>query len=335
LRILYVGPGAVNLSLAGWLHSGTRETCFLVRSPDHELIRTQAFQCRLPGDKNTRVYKCKVFSSLGGVEKPELVVFGVKSYALDDVVQQVLDAFGKDIPVMSVLNGVRHVQLLMDKFDDPIFCTVGFNAYRTSPIVSIAAGGSVVLSSSQNESRLVQTLYKTLKRKISVSLSNKPMDAAHCKLIINLGNALLTVTGFDKNRKRQLPELQRLMAVLLWEGVQVMRKNGVEEVRMSGMPPWILLWLSKILPASITVPIFEKKMRFSSINSMAQDVKSGSSQTELEDINGYFLQLAESEGIEVPSNKALYSIFKEWQEAGDQPLTPKELLYRINSFSNR
>lgn len=47
MRVLYVGSGAVNLCLAGWMHSGTGQSTFLVRTPDNELIRTQAFQCRL------------------------------------------------------------------------------------------------------------------------------------------------------------------------------------------------------------------------------------------------------------------------------------------------
>ncbi|MBL4586706.1 MAG: hypothetical protein JKX84_06590 [Flavobacteriales bacterium] len=324
----------MNLALAGWMHSGTRQTSFLVRSADHELIRTQAFQCRLPGDKHTRVYTCKAFASLDGIEKPDLVVFGVKSYALDGVVQQVLDAFGSDIPVMSVLNGMYHVELLTKKFKTAIFCTIGFNAYRTSPIISIAAGGTIALSSAKNDGAIVQYLYKTLKKKISVTLTDSPMDVAHCKLVINLGNALLTLVAFHDNRRRQLPELQKLTANLLWEGVRVMKKNGVKEVRISGMPPWILLWLSKVLPSFITLPIFEKKMRSTVINSMAQDLKNGVATTELEDINGYFLQLAEKVGIDIPVNKAVYGIFKQWQKDGDQPFSPKELSEKINTFSS-
>jgi len=334
MTILYVGSGAVNLALAGWMHSGTRQTLFLVRSANHELIRTKTFQCRLPGDVNTRVYTCAAYSSLEGVEKPDLVIFGVKSYALDGVVQQVLTAFGPDIPVLSVLNGVRHVELLTEKFKTPNFCTIGFNAYRTSPIVSIATDGVVVLSSAMNKTPIMQFLHSTLKKKISVVLANNPMDVAHCKLIVNLGNALLTLVAFHDNRRYQLVELQKLTAVLIWEGVQVMKKSGVKEARISGIPTWFVFWLNKMLPSFITVPVFERKMRLWSINSMAQDLKNGSATTELEDINGYFLKLAERVGVQVPVNKAIYTIFKEWKENGSQPFTPERLTEKVNSLSN-
>lgn len=335
MNVLYIGSGAVNLCLAGWMHSGTTQTSFLVRTPDNELIRTQAFQCRLPGDKNTRVYKCRAFASLEGVERPDLVVFGVKSYSLDAAVEKVIAAFGTDIPVMSVLNGVRHVEVLESKFKTAMFATIAFNAYRTSQIVAVAEGGTVALSSKNLKDPKVQAVHNILKRKISVTVVNRPIDAARCKLVINLGNALLTIVAYHKNRGRQMDVLQKISAQLLWEGVQTIKKAGTKEVRIPGMPPWILLRLGTMLPKSIILPIFEKKLRSTKINSMAQDVEAGQAQTELEDINGYLIDLADKVGSEIPYNRALYHIFKQWVADGAQPLTPSELLSRIDSFSKR
>ncbi|TNF25971.1 MAG: hypothetical protein EP314_06270 [Bacteroidetes bacterium] len=335
MNVLYVGSGAVNLCLAGWMHSGTTQTMFLVRSDDHELIGKQAFQCRLPGDKNARVYTCRSFASLKEIEQPDLIVFGVKSYSLDAVVRQVLDAYGPDVQVMSVLNGVRHVEVLQAKFTNPIFATIAFNAYRVSPTMAVAEGGTLALSCSDLNNATLQKLHYVLKRKISVKLVGNPLDAARCKLVLNLGNALLTIVGFHKHRNRELDVLQQLSAQLLWEGVQTIRTAGTQEVRIPGMPPWALIWLSSVLPKAIVVPIFKKKLSGTVINSMAQDVEAGGVNTELEDINGYLLQLAENVGVEVPYNRALYQIFKEWQASGGQALKPSELLSRINSFSKR
>lgn len=317
------------------MHSGTSQTSFLVSSPNHELIAAKSFQCRLPGDKNMRVYRSTAFSSLEGVEQPDLVVFGVKSYALDEVVEKVIAAFGTDIPVMSVLNGVRHVEYLSKKFPNAIFCTIAFNAYRTTPYAAEAVGGTVALSATDPSNPMMETIHQILKRKISVQLVKNPLDAAHCKLIINLGNALLTMVAFHENRRRQLDVLQKLTAEILNEGVNVMKKAGVKEVSISGMPNWFLIRISKMLPQRLVLPIFEEKMKANTVNSMAQDLQAGSSQTELEDINGYFLQLAEKVNAEVPYNRALYHLFKEWQKNGAQPMRPSELLEAINSFSKR
>ncbi len=316
------------------MHSGTNQTSFLVRSEDNELLKTQAFQCSLPGDKNFRVYTCKAYSSLEKVDRPDLVVIGVKNYSLSTVMDTIEKAFGTDIPVMSVLNGVSHINLISDRFPNALFATIAFNAYRTTPKSAVAVGGTIGLSASNPNSKTLQEVHKILKRKISVSIIENPMDAAHCKLVFNLGNALFTIVGFHDNRNRELPILQKLTAIIMWEGVQVIKKHGVKEVRISGMPSWIFLWLSKTLPTSWVLPMFIKKTEASSINSMAQDLATGSNQTELEEINGYFLELANKVNVEVPYNSAVYAIFKEWVGSSSQPLKPSELLARINSFSN-
>lgn len=332
---MYVGSGAVNLCLAGWIHSGTSVTQFLVRTPENELIKAGAFQCRFPGDKNTRIYECQAFASLEGVQRPDLVVIGVKGYSLDDVLNKIEAAFGNEIPVMSVLNGVEHVNVISKRFKHALFATIIFNAYRISPISAVAVGRSIALSSSIPQSRILKRIRQVLSGKMSVSLVKDPLDAAHCKLIINLNNALLTIVAFHNHRSRELEVLHKLTTQILNEGLDVLKASGVKEAKISGMPSWLLIRLTKWLPQSITLPIFEKKMRANSINSMAQDMEAGRGQTELEEINGYFIQMADKKGMDVPHNRALYHIFKEWNTSGGQPLTPSELLSRINSFSKR
>ena len=333
--MLYVGSGAVNLCLAGWMHSGTLSTSFLVRTADNELIKTQEFTCAFPNDTRSHVFKCNAFATLDSQDAPDLIVFGVKSYSLEAAVEAVINAFGNQIPVMSVLNGVRHVAVLTDKFPNALFATIAFNSYRVSQTSAVAIGESVGLSAIGPDTKMLKAVHEILKRKIKVSLIDNPSDASHTKLVLNLGNALLAIVGFHDNRNRELEILQPLTAKLLWEGVQVIKKHGVKEARIPGMPTWTLLWLSKTLPTQIALPIFKIKIKSTSINSMAQDLQKGSDVTELEDINGYLVQLADKLGVEIPYNRALYYIFKKWQQDGAQPIKPSVLLSRINSFSNR
>lgn len=335
MKVLYVGSGAVNLCLAGWMHSSTNETSFLVRTTENELIKTQEFQCTFLNAKNAQVFTCNAFATLEGVEKPDLIVFGVKSYSLEAAIEKVIGAFGNEIPVMSVLNGVRHIELLTKSFPHTLFATIIFNAYRVSQTSVVAVGNSLGLSSFGPNSKMLNWVYNALAKETDCKVLENPIDAAHCKLVLNLGNSLLAIVGFHNNRNRELDILQPLTAKLLWEGVLVIKSHGVKEERIPGMPSWMLLWLSKSLPTFIALPIFTKKMKSTSINSMAQDLQNKSDQTELEDINGYLVALADKLQIEIPYNRALYHIFKEWQKGGNQPMAPSALLSRINSFSSR
>jgi 2-dehydropantoate 2-reductase len=317
------------------MHSGVTHSSFLVRSSEHELIQSQAFQCLLPGEKNSRVYACKAFASWEGIEKPDVVVIGVKSYSLESILDHIESAFGHQIPVVSVLNGVKHVKLLKGRFPNAIFATIVFNAYRTSPVAAVAVGGAVGLSSFSQNNKVLDDIFKILNRKISVTRVKDPLSAAHCKLVLNLGNALLTLIGFHNNRKREFDVFQKLYSEMMLEGVQVLRKKGVKEAFIPDMPPWIVIWLSNVLPGKLIQPLFEKKMQGSTINSMAQDLENGIGQTEFEDINGYFIQMADKVGLDVPYNRAIYQIFGEWIKGGGQPLKPSTVFARVNSFSVR
>lgn len=335
MRVLYVGSGAVNLCLAAWMHDAVSATQFLVRSADNPMIASGTFTCTLPEHGKPRTYNCSAFASLNEVELPDLIVVGVKNYSLDGVLDEMVKVFGKSVPILSVLNGVSHIRKISERFEDPMFATIIFNAYRQSLTAAVAVGNAVGLSAPGQHSYMFNKLVDMLRPQLDLSVVKRPMDAAQCKLVINLGNALLTIVGFHENRVRELPVLQQLTATIMNEGVDVLQKSGVQEAKISGMPPWFLIRASKMLPQWITVPIFKKRLKDHSINSMAQDVSKGSAQTELEDINGYFLKMADKANASVPYNRALYHIFKDWSGRAQEPLTPSELLAGINSFSNR
>ena len=331
--MLFVGSGAVNLSVAGWLHPYVEELSFLVRTSTNELIHKGKFRCKY-GDNDWQEFTCVASSEISELNTPDIIIIGVKSYTLEDVSAKISSAFGPEIPVISVLNGVRHIQVLEETFKHVVLATIFYNAYRVSTSEAVVIPGPIALSSS-TDFKTIEQLRQLLSHSTPIKVIDTPNDVAHCKLIMNLGNALQSIVGYHDNRSRDLPELQQLTAHLMWEGVQVLKKYGIKEVKLPGVPSWMLIKLGVILPSFIVVPIFNIKMKALAINSMAQDVANGSEETELEDLNGYLVELADKLQVDVPYNTAIYQTFKEWNVIGAQPIKPSVLLSRVNSFSNR
>lgn len=333
-HILFYGSGAVNLSLMGWVARDGLRVSVLARPTTAEAIL----------EKGSRVECCGLVSEtypevivrLLGTDRPDLVVIGVKSYALNEAVADILAVFGRDVPVLSVQNGIRHVDLLRSKFAHAMFATICYNAYRTAPNVSVAMSrGPVVFTPSRAaDKRVRRATFNLLKGRVEAVQGRDAMDVACNKLIVNLANALLTMVGFHDHRDRDLKELQYITSRVMWEAVEVMRLNGVKEEKVPGIPTWRMLWMSRHLPQFLTVPIFRKKMVASSINSMAQDMERGN-ETELEDLNGQFLRMADRVNAPVPYNRAVYRIFKEWSSGPSDPLAPSELLSLIRSERRR
>lgn len=333
-NVLFYGSGAVNLSLMGWLADPKINFTVLARPASADALRE--FGVEVECDGLVSIVHPHVITDIADAPDADLVVIGVKAYALDEAIQVIRTRYDRNVPVLSVLNGVRHVDLLRSKFVNVLFATICYNAYRELPYRSVALSrGPLVFTSSRGtEKHIRREVFALMKGKVEVIQHSDPFDVACNKMIINLGNALMSLVGFHENRDRDLKELQHLSAHLFWEGVLVMKANGVKEVDMPGLPSWRLLKWSLLLPQFITVPVFRKKMAFSAINSMAQDVERGTL-TEIEEINGQFLTMAKKTTVSVPYNKAVYDLFKEWSASKAASLSPTEVLAKVRSASKR
>lgn len=334
-HVLFYGSGAVNMSLMGWLAHKELRITVLARPGSAEALRDNGVRVECRGIVSKA--KPEVITSLEGAERPDLVVIGVKAYALNDAAADILSAFGREMPVLSVLNGVRHVDYLRSKFIHVMFATICYNAYRTSPEVCVAMSrGPVMFTWSRATDRKVRNeAFNLMKGRVeAVQNGSDPMDVASNKLIVNLANALMTMVGFHDHRDREIVQLQHITSRLMWEAVKVMRANGISEAKVPGIPTWRMLWMSRFLPQFLTVPIFRKKMTASAINSMAQDMQRGND-TEIEELNGQFLRMAEKAKVKVPYNRGVYKLFKEWSASSAEPMTPSAVLSRIRSESRR
>jgi len=334
-NILFYGAGAVNLSLLAWVARERLNITVLARPSSADALRGRGVRVECGGTVSEA--HPEVVTSLAGMERPDVIFIGVKTYALAEAVEDIREAFGKEVPVLSVLNGIRHVDMLRSKFTHAMFATICFNAYREGPgrAVAMSRGPLVFTSGSSTSHHVRRDVFGLFKGRVEAMEKKDPMDVACNKLIINLTNALMTMVAFHDNRDRELSDLQYVTSRVLWEGVLVMRANGVRETRIPGVPSWGLFRLSRFLPQFITLPIFRKKMKVSAINSMAQDIASGSADTEIEEINGQLLRMAEHVDIKTPFNKGLYNMFNEWAEDPSVPLTPSQVRSKIRAYARK
>jgi 2-dehydropantoate 2-reductase len=333
-HVLFYGSGAVNIALMGWMNREGLRMTVLARPASAEMLREHGVRVKCQGLASEA--RPDVVTSLAECPRPDLIVIGVKSYALDVTVADILKHFDREVPVLSVLNGVRHVDLLRSKFSNAMFATICFNAYRTEAweSVAISRGPLVFTWSGGIDKRIMRATFDLLKGRVEAVQGKDALDVAYNKLIVNLANALMTMVAFHDHRDRQIAQLQRITSHIMWEAVQVLKASGINEQKVPGLPTWRMLWMSRYLPQFVTVPIFRKKMTASAINSMAQDMQRGNA-TELEDINGALIRLAQKMKVKVPYNRGVYELFKEWSAAQREPMTPSEVLSSINSVSRR
>jgi 2-dehydropantoate 2-reductase len=114
MRILIVGAGAVGGYFGGRLAEAGRDVTFLVRPSRAKQLRQDGLRIISPhGDA---VLTPKLVSA-GEIDAPyDLVFLAVKAYALEAAMNDLGPAVGPETMILPVLNGMRHLDLLMQRF---------------------------------------------------------------------------------------------------------------------------------------------------------------------------------------------------------------------------
>ncbi len=117
MQILVVGAGAVGGYFGGRLVQANRNVTFLVRAKRAEGIEANGLQIVSPHGDVTLHPKTTTASQLA---RPyDLILLGVKSYALSSAMNDFAPAVGPETMILPVLNGMRHINLLTERFGKP------------------------------------------------------------------------------------------------------------------------------------------------------------------------------------------------------------------------
>lgn len=140
MRILVVGAGAVGGYFGGRLAEAGRDVTFLVRPSRAKQLGQDGLRIISPhGDA---VLAPKLVSA-GAIGTPyDLVFLSVKAYALESAMDDFAPAVGPETMILPVLNGMRHLDLLTQRFgEDAVIggvCLVATEIDGEGRIVQIA-----------------------------------------------------------------------------------------------------------------------------------------------------------------------------------------------------
>lgn len=121
MRILIVGAGAVGGYFGARLNEAGRDVTFLVRERRAEKIRREGLRiCSPHGDAT--LYPPTILAK--DVSGPyDLILLSVKAYGLEEAMSDIAPAVGPGTMILPVLNGMRHMELLISRFGED--CVIG------------------------------------------------------------------------------------------------------------------------------------------------------------------------------------------------------------------
>ena len=334
LSFVVVGAGAIGSSATGWIAPKYDRLFLLARGKSAEVIRNQGLRFYPKGEEaNAASLPVKVVESLGEVSTPDIIVIAVKNYDLEATASMLRMQLGTRQPIVVALqNGVENQRILPRYFTRVIYGVVCFNAWRDAPgRVGHQKRGYIILGTVRNDFQAEQRQVAAILRLgLDCNLTNRLEDAVHCKLAVNLTNALTALVGSQEQYSRSLGALAHMSSRLIWEGIQVIKANGFKEHELGSIPSWSAIRMSAMLPGFVTSILYRFALREElGPNSTAQDLSAGKTTTELEYLNGYMLNLAQKAGLSMPINQAVYEIAKERFGPHFQPMAEAELLAAI------
>ena len=115
MRILVVGAGAVGGYFGGRLAQAGRDVTFLIRPGQIEQFRSLGLRILSPMHGDFTVRPTPI--TAGQIASPYDVIFlSVKGYDLDGAIADFAPAVGPQTMILPVLNGMRHIDVLAQKF---------------------------------------------------------------------------------------------------------------------------------------------------------------------------------------------------------------------------
>lgn len=334
-KVLVVGAGAIGASVAAWVAAQHREIYVTDVGQVQAALKAGAittYQTDAP-DATRRTVRVQTIDRLAEVPDVDVVMLAVKNYNLAAVAQQVREQLGDRPIIVSMANGVDNQTILPKFFSKVIYCVVGYNAKRDSPVVvGYQKKGPLLLGTPDNSLQPeLSRVCALLSLGCPTEVVSRLQDAVHTKIVMNLTNALDALVGHGYVPLSNFDAYQRLLSNTLWEGVKIVEAAGYREHRIAGMPSFLMLRLAVLTPRWITRPVFRRKLEAMVMSSMTQDVAlRGAHDTELESLTGYITRLAQKVGVAAPYNQTIYRLGLERFHPGFLPMRCEEVQNEVD-----
>jgi len=116
MRILMAGAGATGGYFGARLAQAGQDVTFLVRERRYQQLQNNGLVLQTPQGTETLQPQLTQASTLTG--HFDLIIVTVKSFALEQVMADIAPAVGPDTLIMPILNGMRHIATLQQRFGE-------------------------------------------------------------------------------------------------------------------------------------------------------------------------------------------------------------------------
>lgn len=321
MRFVMCGAGAIGGVLGGQLAKAGYEVIFIDKIPQHvEAINTHGLQ--LKGVHGNHTLKIPAVMQASDIDfRPDDVIFlAVKSFHCDAAAAELRQATALELPIFCSQNGVANEPTAARYFQHVNGVMVLIGAKRLHPGEVVHTGnGPVGLGTfpeglSQAAKDVAAALDKT---DLAVYTTEHISKAKWNKMLINLNNATMGLTGFASQEARADAEGRLWMADVWEEGANVLKAAGIAYEGPPGMGP-IEERITELRNTTFQTPIPEDE-ELKGRASLWQDLYHQRGEVEADYFNGEIVRLGRQHNVPTPYNSLLQTLIKEMAAARELP----------------
>lgn len=294
MKIGIIGAGSMGCVFA-WMMKNAGHNIILYDT-DAQTVNSIREGLKVYYDNKSAILSIPIYNDPSPLKTCEMVFLFVKSYSTRAAINECAPYLSSDCIAVSLQNGIGNAEIIQSYISPEltVFGTTSIGAYKTSASSVVIGGmGETVIGGADDAA--VSVVYESLTAAdIMVSIDPDPNKAVWRKAIVNAGiNPLGALFGIPNGIILESKHLRTVQEMIVREAVIIARLQGLE-----------------IDEEEMIAHVQDVCQRTCANRcSMLQDIENKRI-TEIDSINGYIIQQAREQSIDVPCNLTVYSFIK-------------------------
>jgi 2-dehydropantoate 2-reductase len=321
MRFIICGAGSIGGVIGGQLAKAGRDVIFIDKDTSHvEALRQNGFQLR--GVHGNHTLPVHVVTQASDIEfrADDVIFLAVKSFHSDAACRELRRATALPLPIFCSQNGIRNEEIAATYFDHVHGVMVLIGSKRLEPGVVVQTGnGPVGVGTYPDGLSQVAKDVAAVLDETDLPIYTTDQIARHKwnKMLINLNNATMGLTGLASQEARVDPEARLWMADVYEEGARVLLAAGIPYEGPPGMGA-IEDRIRELRDVNVApgVPTDEE---LKGRASLWQDLYHRRGEVEADYFNGEIVKLGRQHHIPTPYSSLLVDLIKDMAAARELP----------------
>ena len=321
MRVIVCGAGAIGGVIGGQLARAGTPVVLVDKQEAHvAAINRQGLILKgVHGSHTVRIPAVRHAREVG-FRAGDVVLLAVKSFHTEAAAGELRAAAGDGIPVFCAQNGVRNEEVAARHFREVngVMVLIGAKCLTPGEVVQTAKGPLGVGTYPRGLTAAAREVAAALGRtELPVYTTENIVAAKWNKMLQNLNNATMGLTGLSGQEARADAEVRRFMADVYEEGARVLQAAGIAYEGPPGVGP-IEERIRELRSPETTaeVPADPEARHYASL---WQDLYHGRGEVEADFFNGEIVRLGRQHGVPTPYSALLLGLITEMAVAREKP----------------